>query len=321
MVDLTDIELHDGLAEACRVAAVPSVGARMLHHYSNVVFVLPSANAVARMTPGTKSTNQIEISQTVVAWLVAEHGFGATEPLPGTTPVVVDAGQSHPRELTVSFWRYYPQPAVSEARAFDATDLAVLLKQLHSISIPKQVTGPGATAQMRCDLSQWRPLTTLRSVLNAEPTHAGLSEKDAAWLLDQVNVVTDEVEAFDWPLEPGLIHGDAWAGNLLWDTSMRPILGDWDGVSFGPREIDLIPTWHAAVRYGRDRSWVERFVASYGYDLAASPGFDLLMRMRDLVQLSGPMRRAKQSAAHHAALRQRFEAIRDGDRATTWTGL
>jgi hypothetical protein len=47
------------------------------------------------------------------------------------------------------------------------------------------------------------------------------------------------------------------------------VLGDWDWVSIGPREIDLIPTWHAAARYGKGETWVSDFVHRYGYDLSS----------------------------------------------------
>lgn len=62
-----------------------------------------------------------------------------------------------------------------------------------------------------------------------------------------------------------MIHGDAWAGNLLSAPETSPIgavLGDWDWVSAGPREVDLIPTWHAAARYGKGASWVSDFISS-----------------------------------------------------------
>ena len=45
-----------------------------------------------------------------------------------------------------------------------------------------------------------------------------------------------------------MIHGDAWWGNLLRDGD-RVVLADWDNVSTGPREIDLIPTLQAP-RFG-----------------------------------------------------------------------
>lgn len=314
MVDLTDSELYEAVLEASRGASLSATGAQIIHHYANVVFLLPAENAVARMATGSRSAALIETSQRVTRWLVDEHGFGATEPLRNSVPVLVrpkNGGTS----LTVSFWRYYQQPEPSPV--FDSTCLGSLLRTLHALPDPP------------FELPAWRPLTSLRNALTEEPHYVGLSTTERAWLVDRVEAVTEQVDAFDWPLGAGLIHGDAWAGNILWDTgpsgtpasAATPILGDWDGVSVGPREVDLIPTWHAAARYGRDPSWVARFIEVYGYDLAASPGFELLMRMRDLVQLSGPLRRADKSPAHLAALRQRFEAIRKGDQTMTWTGL
>lgn len=324
MVDLNESELHDALTAATRLAGLSPNGARIIHHYSNVVYALPDENAVARMTPESRSPQILELTQQVTGWLVREQGYGATEPLSGTVPVLVHAGGAGVGVgLTVSFWRYYPQP--ENAPAADSADLGRLLRELHVMPTLPPV-----------DLPRWRPLTSLRNALTAETDYDGLTASERSWLLEQVEAVADQVEAFDWPLGVGMIHGDAWAGNLLWDTLTtpapsltpgpptflpRPMLGDWDGVSLGPREVDLIPTWHAAIRYGRDRSWTERFVEAYGYDLASSPGFNLLTRMRDLVQISGPLRRASRSPAHRAALRQRFEAIREGDLTMTWVGL
>lgn len=167
------------------------------------------------------------------------------------------------------------------------------------------------------------PLASLETALH-EPAADRLRPGEQEWLLDQVGLVRHEISRLHWPLEPGLIHGDAWAGNLLHDHVAGPdavVLGDWDWVSHGPREIDLIPTWHAAIRYGRGPNWVRAFTDHYGYDLATSPGFDILMRMRDLVQITGPLRRATHAPAYHAALRQRLDAIRTGDTSTTWAAL
>lgn len=99
------------------------------------------------------------------------------------------------------------------------------------------------------------------------------------------------------------------------------ILGDWDRVSWGPREVDLIPTWHAAVRYGRDEAWIQDFVQQYGYDLRDWDGYQTLLTMRDLAQIPGPLRRSGDSAPHAAAVRQRLDAIRASDRTATWIAL
>jgi hypothetical protein len=66
-----------------------------------------------------------------------------------------------------------------------------------------------------------------------------------------------------------------------------------------PRVVDLIPTWHAAVRYGRDEVWIQDFIKHCGYDLRDWAGYPTLRTMRDLAQLPGPLpgREPAQAAA------------------------
>jgi aminoglycoside phosphotransferase (APT) family kinase protein len=117
-----------------------------------------------------------------------------------------------------------------------------------------------------------------------------------------------------------LIHGDAWNGNLL--RSPRGVaLGDWDRVSHGPREVDLIPTWHATHRYGRTPDWTRQFIATYGYDLRDNPAYHDLIAMRDLAQLPGLLRRAPHSPPHAAALHQRLTDLRERNTTHQWIAL
>jgi hypothetical protein len=116
------------------------------------------------------------------------------------------------------------------------------------------------------------------------------------------------------------------AGNLLWTPNATPrpdrvLLGDWDQVAHGPREVDLIPTWHAAHRYGKGPSWTGNFVHHYRHDLTGWSGFPTLLAMRDLAQISGPLHRAAHSQPHARALRQRVIDLQAGDTSTIWTAL
>jgi hypothetical protein len=297
------------LAEAVRTASadrgINPTGLRLIHHYSNAVYYLPRERIVARVTRGVDAGRRIAMACRVTGWLVERQHFPATAPVPDVEPVQVSP------HVTVSYWRYYPQPT---GRPPTSDHLGRLLQTLHGIPEPPPIR-----------LDQWVPLTALHAELTEHPENTeALGSAERAWLVDEVQRLREEIGHLDWRLGRGMIHGDAWAGNLLWDVAAGPdaaVLTDWDWLSYGPREIDLVPTWHAAARYGRGSAWTAAFVARYGYDLAGWTGLATLMRMRDLVQITGPLRRASDSEPHRAALRERLTAIRSGDVSGTWRAL
>lgn len=295
--------LEDALKTACQRRHLSTAGARLIHHYSNAVYLLPAEQAIARISVGAEDQEVLQTTQTVTQWLVTEHDFPAAAPLPGVELVAVE-----PR-LVVTFWIYYQQP--EHPPQLNSAHLGELLAKLHRAGDPPVKLRP------------WVPLESLAGALRAPDLGGAISEQERDWLLQRVADTREELAALEWPLGHGLIHGDAWSGNLLWSNrgASRALLCDWDRVSCGPREIDLIPTWHATIRYGRGPDWLSDFIKQYGYDLATWPGYDALVRLRDLAQLPGPLRRATSSPKHAAALRQRFEAIRDGHRPGPWTAL
>jgi hypothetical protein len=289
--------------QACATAGLDATGARMIHHYSNVIYVLPAASAVARVTYGADAADRVTRSQAITRWLSQERRFPATRSLDGTSPVTVDSA-------VVSFWTYYPQPEA--ALPLTSRHLAILLRLLHQAGPPP------------VSLPAWVPLEALEATAGNPSLSAALTSEERARIIGQVTDMRDQVAGLDWPLGTGMIHGDAWAGNLLACPGTPPagvVLGDWDWVSSGPREVDLIPTWHAVARYGKPASWVRDFTRDYGHDLAQWAGYPVLMRMRDLVQLTGPIRRAHDSEPHCQALRQRLGDLRSGDTTSVWAAL
>jgi hypothetical protein len=285
---------------ACAEVGLSSAGARILHHYNNAVVHLPAADAVAKITAGPEALDDARRSRAALQWLIAVHGYPATEPLDEVPPVGLD-------NTAVTFWNYYPQPEVTPS--LSSYDLALLLRRLHDLEAPP------------LELPPWEPLDSLHEAIrNTATTSLDAGERD--WIDSRIREVRDQLKQLTWPLGVGLIHGDAWAGNLLWDAQHgRPILCDWDRMCIGPREVDLIPTWHAATRYGRGTPWARQFADTYGYDLATWEGYQPLLAMRDLVQLTGPIRRAEAAPQYRQALRQRLDSLRAGDTSTTWTAL
>jgi Ser/Thr protein kinase RdoA (MazF antagonist) len=291
------------MRRAATAAGLDATGAQLIHHYSNAIYLLPAQNAVARITYGHDAAEQVARSQAITGWLAQERQFPVTQPLDGTSPVTVGTA-------VVSFWTYYPQ--LENAPPLTSAHLAVLLRLLHQSGMPP------------ITLPTWVPLASLQATIADPELSAILTEDERAWILCQITEIRDKIASLDWPLGTGLIHGDAWAGNLLSAPGTSPtgvVLGDWDWVSTGPREIDLIPTWHATVRYGKSPFWISDFAARYGYDLTRWEGYPVLIAMRDLVQLTGPIRRAGDSVPHRQVLRQRLDSLRCGDTTSVWTAL
>jgi hypothetical protein len=211
------------MRQASAVVGLDTSGARLIHHYSNAIYLLPAHDAVARITYGPDAAEQVARSQAITRWLGQQHQFPATQPLDNTSPVTVNSA-------VVSFWDYYPQP--KNGPPLTSRQLAALLRLLHQVGTP-----PIA-------LPTWIPLAALHATVGDSVQSAALTNDERTWIQDQIAEARDKIAGLDWPLGTGLIHGDAWAGNLLSCTGAPPpvaVLGDWDWVSVGPREIDLIP--------------------------------------------------------------------------------
>jgi len=259
--------------------------------FSTVVYHLPAANAVARiaMVTSPQSVTRLETSVQVTRWL-ATSGFRAVEPLPVDQPVL-----SH--GCAVTFWRYLPQHGPAPRPA----DLGHLLRELHSLSPPP------------FRLPAYRPLVSVRQAIEA--SHA-ISDEERAWLSVTCEQLLHQYDQLDFELPSGMIHGDAWWGNLLRDGG-RVVLADWDNVSTGPREIDLIPTLQAP-RFGLPAHERDAFIAAYGHDIRTWPGYPLLLRIRALSTTSALLRDAHRDPAARDQLQVRLTSLRTGD-TRQWT--
>jgi hypothetical protein len=295
--------LTAALHAACQVRGLRPDDSVLIHHYNNAVYLLPSERAVARISISSYGHDSALRAESATRWLVDERGFPATAPLAGAEPVDIDS------DTVVSFWRYYQQGTGTKPTP---RELGQVLRKFHDLD------------EAPVTLPAWVPLASLERALRTHVDPMILTQEEHAWLQAAITESRAALADLEWWLPPGMIHGDAWAGNLLWDEprgAHQVVLGDWDGLAIGPREVDLIPTWHAATRYGKGQPWIEAFVASYKYDLSTWPGLADLWRMRDLMQITGPLRRARPGNVFERALRQRLAGMRNGDSGASWTAL
>src|SRR5260370_33302862 len=85
-----------------------------------------------------------------------------------------------------------------------------------------------------------------------------------------------------------MILGERYRGSLL-RGGQRIVLADWDAVSTGPREIDLIPTLQGP-RFGLPEDQRDAFIAAYGKDIRSWDGYPALRHIPELSTLSALLR-------------------------------
>jgi aminoglycoside phosphotransferase (APT) family kinase protein len=275
------------VAEVCRTTGLNAAGARLLRDHANMVYHLPAERAVLRLAETTRPgrLERLVCSVRVTRWL-AEHDFPTVRPLEVTQPVAAEG-------YLVTFWHYeepvgpLPDPVV----------LGATLRRLHALP------------PVPFDLPTYDPFGQVRRAVHASRV---LADEDREWLLERCSALADSYyERLEFGLPYGLIHGDAHRGNLL-RTPGRLLLCDWDSVSAGPREVDLIPTLQG-VRFGLTERQRSGFSEAYGYDATAWDGYPVLRDMRELQTLTAVLRNAHRDPRAHEELILRLASLREGD--------
>lgn len=268
-------------------------GARLVRLFGTAVYHLPSAGAVARIALLTSadSVTRLATSVRITRWL-AEAAYPTVEPLPVDQPVSANG-------CVVTFWRYLPQDGPVPGPA----DLGFLLRWLHQLELPP------------FPLPECQPLVSVRRAIDVS---MAISEEERGWLRRRCEQLTAAYSGLSFQLPAGMIHGDAWRGNLLRDGK-RVVLADWDTVSIGHREIDLVPTLQAP-RFGLREEHREAFIAAYGRDIRAWEGYPILREMRELSTLSAILRDGHTDPVARRELAIRLRSLRNGD-DQPWTSF
>jgi hypothetical protein len=283
------------LTAACADVGLDSSGAEVIYQRANTVYQLASAPVVARLryTSGSAAVRErLSASVRATRWL-HEQGFPTVCPLEVAQPVAAHGYQ-------VTFWHHIPAAGPAGR---DVAALARLLRQLHTLPVPP-VRLP-ATA----------PLGSVRADAAACPW---LSDAQRGWLTGRCEELAAQYQDAESALGCGLVHGDAHPGNLL-HTPDRVVLCDWDAVSYGPREQDLIPI-RLGYRYGRPAAEWPRLCEIYQIDPGGLPLLPLLARMRELRAVAAYLRlpdvpQALAEASH------RIGDLMSGNQSEPWQAL
>ncbi len=276
------------LRQAAECCGLDPRGARLIRLFATAVYHLPAAVAVARIALVTSpdTVTRLATSVAITRWLSAT-GFPVVQPLPVDQPVT-----SH--GCAVTFWRYLPQEGAGPQPG--PADLGVLLRRLHRLEPPP------------VPLPVYQPLVSVRQAIESS---CAIGEDERAWLRDCCSRLLNAYGRLSFSLPPGMIHGDAWHGNLLRDGH-RVVLADWDAVSTGPREVDLIPTLQGP-RFGLPDDQRDAFIAAYGHDIRSWDGYPILRQIRELSTITALLRDGHIDVGARRELQLRLRSLRTGD--------
>ncbi|MFJ9697177.1 phosphotransferase family protein [Kitasatospora sp. NPDC101183] len=283
------------LRAACALAGLPSEGATLIREGENALWRLPGG-VVARIgRTGQAAAAARELA--VARWLF-ENRFPAVRPLESVPqPLDVDG-------RPVTFWHQLPPHAHGTA-----VDLAPLLRRLHRLPVPA------------LELGRLDPFVRLGLRIDGAST---LDPPERAWLRERLAVLRGAWSGLPPGMPLGVVHGDAWGGNVAVTASTTYLL-DFERTSLGPPEWDLAAV---AVEQGVfDTTGPEEYAAfceAYGTDVTAWAGYPVLRDLRELrltcyaLQLAAADPDRHRAEAHHRLACLRGEK---GPRPWHWTAV
>jgi aminoglycoside phosphotransferase (APT) family kinase protein len=159
------------------------------------------------------------------------------------------------------------------------------------------------------------PLRGLGRALGDHPDAFDRDDRD--WLSSEIGACELRWAGMKFVLPVGLVHGDAHPNNLLY-TRRGVLLGDWDHVSYGPREWDLVQALYFHRRFPAPVDDPDAAARVYGWDLRTWPWIDDLIGIREVSGLGSYIRTAAAKPHARAELAYRIKTLREHDITATW---
>lgn len=264
------------------------------------MFKVAGANLALRLRrPGT-SLEEIARQVSLVDWLAA-NGFPVNRPAQGLRVL-----QEGLEGATASFWEWIVEDPQRQA---SVAELGALLRDLHNLidQYPESMGFP-----------KWNPWEEIEHRIHTLQGADGWPKTLQLDLLREWSLDTSQaLEKIDWPLPIGLIHGDAHVGNVMTTRAGINLLIDFDAVTQGHREWDLVPTAVFRLRFQNDLDSIEGFTAAYGFDLLRWSGWPVMRKLREVYMTSWLMSVAN-NRKRQVEVEHRMRCLAKGDEQATW---
>ena len=287
----------------CETLGLKSENLYLMRVAMNALVHLPLEGVVLRFHHSTRTESQIRL-ELHFAQFMGENGVPSIQP---------DSRFSVPLSYDghfVTVWRYY-QPSERPTNTFKL--FGGLLKEIHQLSrnflssLPDEMSVPN-----------YDPLRVIRTRLNVSHS-SGDSEVTSYQhdLLEIMKKVTPEVESAKFIFPETILHGDAHTGNVLWNGDQLYLL-DFENVSIGPSDFDLIPTCIIKRRF-KPETDLEGFLKAYRHDLRYEAIDNALLRLRELFMLAWLYSSIPNSQTAKNELGRRIKTIQSNDDGALWS--
>jgi Ser/Thr protein kinase RdoA (MazF antagonist) len=294
-VGWTETDAHRAAAAMCAQAGLPACGLKLLRFGSNAVFGVDDARVLRVMRPGTSEADVrreidlvSEFSRLNVPTVRLARGVG--QPLKAL-------------DCLGTVWERLAEP--HRHNVYHA--LGELVRIFHQ-----------GTARLQISLDPWRPLTLSDRQLTECRKH--YASDDVRLLTQWSKRIASELDQVQPALPAGVLHGQAEVGNVLFRGG-QPVLIDFEQVSIGPREWDLVHTAVSVTRFGRPEQCYRDFVDAYGFDVRTWDGYPTHRRLWELCATTWLMQHDRRSHRVTQEIEVRLQTWRDDDLNARWTGV
>jgi aminoglycoside phosphotransferase (APT) family kinase protein len=292
---VTDDGLHM-IRGACRALGIELREPEPIRLGENAIWRIPGVGVARVARPGQAGTAAREVR--VGRWLAASD-VPAVEPLAVEQPFVADG-------RAVTFWR-----ELEPHRNGRPAEVADALRRLHRLQAPPPEVGLGVLD----------PFVRLTHRIEGATS---LSADDRAWLLDRATSLRARYRRLPPTRRHCVVHGDAWAGNVVATASGRVVFVDLERFAVGPPEWDLVSTavkHHSLGAITADD--YRAYCGRYGLDVTKWAGYETFRDIREIRMATyvAQLGVDRPDAAAEADHRVRCLRGAHGPRPWHWTGF
>ncbi|HJT04945.1 MAG TPA: phosphotransferase [Pseudonocardiaceae bacterium] len=283
-------------AAMCQQAGLPVSRLELLRFGSNAVFGVDEAHVLRVMRPGTSDADvqrEIELVRELDRLDVPTVRFAgdvAAQPLKSL-------------DCLGTVWERLAEPDQDNVH----NALGHLVRTFHQ-----------RTIDLRVPLQPWRQLAASDHRLARQREH--YAANDVRMLTQWSRRIARELDQVQPALPAGVIHGQAEVGNVLFRAG-QPVLIDFEQVSIGPREWDLVHTAAVVTRFGRPERRYRDFADAYGFDVRTWGGYQTYRRLWELCATTWLMQHDHHDRKVAQEIEVRLQTWRDDDPDARWTGV